>query len=37
MSDFIIGKSLGEGKFGSVFQVIHKKTGSLYALKKIPK
>jgi serine/threonine protein kinase len=28
---------LGSGKFGTVMMVKHKKTGSLFALKKIPK
>jgi len=35
--DFDLGKSLGEGKFGTVFQAIHRDTQSLYALKKISK
>jgi serine/threonine protein kinase len=35
--DFIVGKSLGEGKFGTVYQVTHKPTGALFALKKVPK
>ena len=28
---------MGSGKFGTVMMVRHKKTGSLFALKKIPK
>ena len=28
---------MGEGKFGTVYQAIHKPTKSLYALKKVPK
>jgi serine/threonine protein kinase len=35
--DFEIGKNLGEGKFGMVFQVFHKATNSIYAIKKIKK
>ena len=35
--DYEIGKKLGEGKFGSVNIVRHKKTLGLFALKKIPK
>ena len=37
MSDFNQGKSLGEGKFGVVYQASHKTTGFLYAIKKVPK
>jgi len=37
INDFILGKNLGEGKFGVVFQAIHKKSGWLVALKKVPK
>jgi serine/threonine protein kinase len=35
--DFKLGKTLGEGKFGVVYQALHKQTNSLYALKKVPK
>jgi len=35
--DFELKKSLGEGKFGIVYQAIHKETSYLYALKKIKK
>lgn len=35
--DFIMGKNLGEGKFGVVYQAVHKATGWLFALKKVPK
>jgi serine/threonine protein kinase len=28
---------LGEGRFGTVHQVIHKDTGAIFALKKVPK
>lgn len=35
--DFEVGKTLGEGKFGVVMIARHKKTASLFALKKIPK
>jgi aurora kinase, other len=37
INDFALGKLLGEGKFGNVYQAIHKQTKSLYALKKVPK
>lgn len=35
--DFSLGKTKGEGKFGTVYAAIHKLTGTIYALKKIPK
>lgn len=35
--DFDLKKSLGEGKFGQVYQAFHKDSNSLYALKKISK
>lgn len=35
--EFEQGKKLGEGKFGSVNIVRHKRTGGVFALKKIPK
>ena len=37
IDNYQMGKMLGEGKFGQVYQAIHKKTGMLVALKKIPK
>jgi serine/threonine protein kinase len=37
VEDFIVDKKLGEGKFGCVNLVKHKRTNSLFALKKIPK
>ena len=37
MTDFHVGKTLGEGKFGVVYQAIHKKTNSIFAIKKVPK
>ncbi len=37
IGDFILGKNLGEGKFGTVFQAYDKKTKAIYAVKKIPK
>lgn len=37
LDDFSILKTLGEGKFGTVMMVQHKKTNSIFALKKIPK
>lgn len=35
ISQFELGKIVGSGKFGDVFQCRHKSTGTLYALKKI--
>ena len=35
LRDFELGKSLGSGKFGDVFQCRHKATNTFYALKKI--
>ena len=32
-----MGKKLGEGRFGHVFMVIHKSTGAIFALKRVPK
>lgn len=37
VNNFILGKSLGEGKFGIVYQATHKPTGWLFAIKKVPK
>jgi aurora kinase len=37
LGDFALGKTLGEGKFGVVYQAIHKASGMLFALKKVPK
>lgn len=33
----ILGECKGEGRFGKVYLAIHKKTGFLFALKKIKK
>jgi serine/threonine protein kinase len=33
----MLGKALGEGKFGTVYQAVHKETKFLVALKKITK
>ena len=35
ISDFTLGKCVGSGKFGDVFMCIHKKTNTVFALKKI--
>lgn len=35
--DFKLGKTKGEGKFGTVYMATHKLTDTLYAIKKIPK
>ncbi len=32
-----MGRNLGEGKFGTVYQAFEKRAKSVYALKKIPK
>lgn len=37
INDFLLGKKLGEGRFGNVFMAIHKKTGAIFALKRVPK
>lgn len=37
IDDFVVGKFLGEGRFGTVHQVFHKGTGAIFAMKKIPK
>ena len=37
VDDFDTIKTLGEGKFGVVTMVKHRKTKTIYALKKIPK
>lgn len=37
IEDFILETKLGGGKFGTVYKAYHIKTGSVYALKKIPK
>lgn len=35
--DFHVGKCLGSGVFGEVFQAIHKETGWIFAMKKVKK
>jgi aurora kinase len=37
ISDFEVKSTLGEGSFGKVYQVKHKKTGAIYAIKAIDK
>jgi hypothetical protein len=37
ISDFFLGRNLGEGKFGTVYQAFDRRTKGVYALKKIPK
>lgn len=37
IDDFIIGKSLGQGRFGTAYMAVDKVTGSLFALKKVKK
>ena len=37
LSDFVLGKNLGEGKFGTVYQAFHKLNGCIFAIKKVPK
>ena len=37
LHDFELKKSLGEGKFGQVYQAFHKATGFWVAIKKISK
>jgi len=33
----MLGKNLGEGKFGTVYQAFHKLNGCIFAIKKVPK
>ena len=37
LEDFLLGKKLGEGRFGVVWVAFHKITGAIFALKKIAK
>lgn len=37
LDDFILGKNLGQGKFGIVQMVEHKATGAIFAMKKVKK
>lgn len=37
ITDFNLGKTKGEGKFGTVYVATHKATSTIYAIKKIPK
>ena len=37
IKDFKLGKTKGEGKFGTVYMALHLKTSTMYAIKKIPK
>jgi hypothetical protein len=37
ISEFELGKCIGSGKYGDVFACRHKKTNTIYALKKILK
>lgn len=37
IEDFALGKKLGEGRFGNVFMAIHKVSGAIFALKRVPK
>lgn len=37
IDDFIIGKTLGQGRFGSAHLAIEKMTGAIFALKKVKK
>jgi len=37
LSNFNVGKRLGEGKFGEVFKALHKDTKTLFALKRVKK
>lgn len=33
----MVGKKLGEGRFGHVFMVVHKATQAIFALKRVLK
>ena len=37
VNGFVLEKKLGEGKFGSVYRGWHRKTGAVFAIKKVPK
>jgi serine/threonine protein kinase len=37
LDDFIIGKSLGQGRFGTAHIAFHKHTGAIFAIKKVKK
>ena len=37
IEDFALGKKLGEGRFGHVYMAIHKASGGIFALKRVPK
>lgn len=37
LDDFIVGKSLGQGKFGTAHIAFHKKSGAIFAIKKVKK
>ena len=37
IEDFVLGRSLGSGRFGEVYQCKHKRSGTVYALKKLMK
>jgi serine/threonine protein kinase len=37
IKDFELGKCRGDGKFGRVLMCRHRQTGTLYAIKEVPK
>jgi len=37
LDDFIVGKSLGQGRFGTAHIAFHKHTGAIFAIKKVKK
>lgn len=37
LDDFVLGQCKGQGRFGKVYLAVHKKTGMIFALKKIRK
>ena len=37
INDFYIGKSLGQGRFGTAHMAFHKQSGAVFAIKKVKK
>jgi serine/threonine protein kinase len=37
IEDFIFGKTLGQGRFGTAYLAFHKSSGGIFAIKKVKK
>lgn len=37
LQDFVVGRCLGQGRFGTAYVAFHKKTGAIFAIKKVKK